>query len=184
MPWDRTTRKLYNRSNDCRQNDLTDDGRAIAGPMPPKRGKMGRPRMTGLRSVFDGIRYILSTGCQWRALPTEYPPYSTDRNHFHVWCRSGPPGMSRLPAGPRPTARGAFAGAGRRRHRQPVGEGDRKRRTPRLRRGREGEGPEADRRGGRRGNAGCHREAAGDGPERALTPGRRRPPRPEAARTP
>ncbi len=53
MPWDRTTQKL---------SGLTDDGRAIAGPMPPKQGTMGRPRGTGLQSVFDGGRHIVSTG--------------------------------------------------------------------------------------------------------------------------
>ncbi len=80
MPPDRTTRKLYNRPDDHRQNDPTDDGWAIAGPMPPKRGKMRRPRGTGLRSVFDGVRYILSTGRRWRALPTDihrFPPTGT-----------------------------------------------------------------------------------------------------------
>ncbi len=48
--------------------------------MPPKRGKMGRPRGTGLRSVFDGGRYILLTGRRWRALPTDIhriPPTGT-----------------------------------------------------------------------------------------------------------
>ncbi len=44
MPRDRTTRKLYNRPDGRRQNGPSDDGRAIAGPMPPKRGNLGRPR--------------------------------------------------------------------------------------------------------------------------------------------
>ncbi len=80
MPRDRTTQKPYSRSNDRRQNDPRDDGWAIVEPMPPKRGKMGRPRRTGLRSVFDGVRHILSTGCRWRALPTDIhriPPPGT-----------------------------------------------------------------------------------------------------------
>ena len=50
---------------------------------------MGRPRKIDLRSVFDAIWYILSTGCQWRALPGEYPPFSTVQNYFYVWRRSG-----------------------------------------------------------------------------------------------
>ncbi len=80
MPRDRTTRKLYSCPDDRRQNDPTDDGPAIAGPMPPKRGKMGRPRRTGLRSVLDGGRHILSTGRRWRALPIDIhriPPTGT-----------------------------------------------------------------------------------------------------------
>ncbi len=80
MPRDRTTRKLYNRPDDRRQNYPSDDGRAIVGPMLPKRGNMGRPRRTGLRSVFDGVRHILSNGRRWRALPTDIhriPPTGT-----------------------------------------------------------------------------------------------------------
>ncbi len=53
---------------------------------------MGRPRKIDLRSVFDAIGYILSTGCQWRALPGEHPPFSTVQNYFYGWRRSGVPG--------------------------------------------------------------------------------------------
>ncbi len=200
MPRDRTTRKLYNRPDDRRQNDPSDDGWAIVGPMPPKRGKMGRPRGEPAVGVRRWPVHIFHRP-PVAGVTHRYPPYSTDRNRFHARRPSGPPGMSRLPAGPRPTVRGALAGSDRRRHRRPVGEDLRERRTPRPPRGREGEGPEAARRGGRRANAGhrhgpcgrhpgpgrragCHREVAGDGPGRMQTPGRRWPPRPEAARTP
>ncbi len=94
MPCDRTTQKLYKRSNDRRQNDPTDNGPAIAGPMPPKRGKMGRPRRTGLRSVFDGVRHILSTDRRWRALPTDIhriPPTGAERSAGHVPTPRGTP---------------------------------------------------------------------------------------------
>ena len=37
----------------------------------------GRPRTTCLRAVLDAIVYLLRTGCQWRLLPREYPPWST-----------------------------------------------------------------------------------------------------------
>ncbi len=82
MPWNRTTQQLHKRPDDHSQNDLTDAEWTIIEPMPPKQGRMGRPRGADLRSVFDAVRYILSTGCQWRALPSGYPPFSTDRNHF------------------------------------------------------------------------------------------------------
>ncbi len=97
MPWNRTTRKLYSHSNDRRQNDLTDDERTIVRPMPSKRGKMGRPRRTGLRSVFDGGRYILSTGRRWRALPTgihrpePFPRLAPERSTGHVPTPCGTP---------------------------------------------------------------------------------------------
>ncbi len=91
MPWNRTTQQLHKRPDDHSQNDLTDAEWTVIGPMPPKRGRMGRPRGVDLRSVFDAVRHILSTGCRWRASPSGYPPFSTDRNHFHAWRRSGLP---------------------------------------------------------------------------------------------
>ncbi len=66
--------------DDRRQNDPSDDGWAIVEPMPPKRGNMGRPCGVSLRSVFDGVRHILSNGRRWRALPTDIhriPPTGT-----------------------------------------------------------------------------------------------------------
>ncbi len=89
MPWNRTTQQIHKRPDDHSQNDLTDAEWTIIEPMLPKRGRMGRPREVDLRSVFDAVRYILSTGCQWRALPSGYPPFSTDRNYFYAWRRSG-----------------------------------------------------------------------------------------------
>ncbi len=89
MPWNETTQKLYRRSDDHRQSNLTDAEWSIIEPMLPKQGKMGRPREVDMRSVFDGVQYILATGCQWRALPPEYPPFSTVQNYFYGWRRSG-----------------------------------------------------------------------------------------------
>ncbi len=95
MPWTETTHRRYKRSDDHRQNNLTDAQWAIIGPQLPKQGKMGRPRKTDLRSVFDAIQYILSTGCQWRALPGEYPPFSTVQNYFYGWRRrQGPAALA------------------------------------------------------------------------------------------
>src|ERR1700710_2223201 len=49
----------------------------------------GRPRRTDLRSVVEAVLYILSTGCQWRALPQEFPPYSTVQGYFYAWRDTG-----------------------------------------------------------------------------------------------
>jgi putative transposase len=51
----------------------------------PKRGRMGRPREVNLRAIIDAILYILATGCQWRAVPKDFPPYSTVQNYFYAW---------------------------------------------------------------------------------------------------
>jgi len=50
---------------------------------------MGQPREVSLRKVFDAVQYILSTGCRWRSLSSEYPPFSTVQNCFCGWRRSG-----------------------------------------------------------------------------------------------
>ncbi len=89
MPWNRTTQQIHKRPDDHSQNDLTDAEWTIIEPMLPKQGRMGRPREVDLRSVFDAVQYILSTGCQWRALPSGYPPFSTVQNYFYAWRRSG-----------------------------------------------------------------------------------------------
>ena len=42
-----------------------------------------------MRSVMDAILYLASTGCQWRQLPKEFPPYSTVQGYFYAWAREG-----------------------------------------------------------------------------------------------
>ena len=42
-----------------------------------------------LRSVVNAILYMASTGCQWRQLPKEFPPYSTVQGYFYAWSRTG-----------------------------------------------------------------------------------------------
>ena len=38
---------------------------------------------------MEAVLYILSTGCQWRALPREFPPYSTVQGYFYAWRDAG-----------------------------------------------------------------------------------------------
>ena len=58
-------------------SDLTDAEWALVSPLiaPAKRG--GRPRTVGVREVLNAIFYVLSTGCQWSALPSDLPLRST-----------------------------------------------------------------------------------------------------------
>lgn len=69
--------------------DLTDAQWAlIAGHFPtPRRG--GRPRRTDLRAVVDAIFYLLRTGCQWRMLPGDFPPWGTVWWYFRRWRLDG-----------------------------------------------------------------------------------------------
>ena len=38
-----------------------------------------------MREVVNGLMYILSTGCQWRAIPKDLPPRSTLYDYFDLW---------------------------------------------------------------------------------------------------
>lgn len=55
----------------------------------PERSPLGRPRKVDLRAVVDAILYILGTGCQWRALPKDFPPRSTVQGYFYRWRDDG-----------------------------------------------------------------------------------------------
>ncbi len=110
MPRDRTTQQLHKRPDDHSQNDLTDAEWTVIEPMPPKRGRMGRPRGVDLRSVFDGGRYILSTGCRWRALPTDIHRFPPSGTIFAHGGGAGSRSVSRIVSG---TSRGGVRGAPR-----------------------------------------------------------------------
>ena len=48
----------------------------------PPLSKRGRPPTHSLRTIFDAIFYVLRTGCPWRYLPTNFPPWQTVFYHF------------------------------------------------------------------------------------------------------
>jgi len=54
---------------------------------PAKHG--GRKRTVNLREVVNGIMYVLSTGCQWRAIPKDLPPRSTVHDYLDLWQWDG-----------------------------------------------------------------------------------------------
>ena len=42
-----------------------------------------------MREVFNGVLYVLSTGCQWKALPKDLPPKSTVHDYLGLWSWDG-----------------------------------------------------------------------------------------------
>ena len=42
-----------------------------------------------MRQVVNGLMYVLSTGCQWRAIPKDLPPRSTVYGYFDLWTYDG-----------------------------------------------------------------------------------------------
>lgn len=66
-------------------SDLSDaEWALVEAEIPPaKRG--GRHREVNVREVLNAICYVLSTGCQWQALPKDLPPKSTAHSYFMLW---------------------------------------------------------------------------------------------------
>src|SRR3712207_1921640 len=68
---------------------LSDAAWALVAPLLPPAKPGGRPRTTDLRAVLDAILYLLRTGCQWRLLPRDFPPWSTVHHYFRTWRNAG-----------------------------------------------------------------------------------------------
>ncbi|WP_254229526.1 transposase [Wolbachia pipientis] len=57
-------------------SDISDkEWKTIEPYFEPK--KTGRPRKYSIRTIINAIRYMMRTGCQWRQLPKDFPPWKT-----------------------------------------------------------------------------------------------------------
>src|ERR1051326_4374775 len=70
-------------------SDLTDAEWVLVEPMIPPAKRGGRRREVNIREVLNAIFYVLSTGCQWQALPKDLPPKSTAHHYFMLWDWDG-----------------------------------------------------------------------------------------------
>jgi putative transposase len=70
-------------------SDLTDGQWKMLEPLIPPAKEGGHPRTTDMREVLNAIFYIDRTGCQWRALPHEFPPWPTVWTYFRTWRKDG-----------------------------------------------------------------------------------------------
>lgn len=70
-------------------SDMTDEEWEILDPLIPAAKVGGRPRQYERREVVNAIRYLLRSGCSWRMLPHEFPPYRTVFHYFRMWQRDG-----------------------------------------------------------------------------------------------
>lgn len=71
------------------ETDLTDAAWELVRPLLPAARHGGRPRTTNVRTVVNAIFYLLRTGCQWRLLPHEFPPWGTVYYYFRCWENEG-----------------------------------------------------------------------------------------------
>jgi putative transposase len=71
-------------------SDLTDEQWEIVWRMlPRRRTKVGHPVTVDRRAIVNAIFYVLRTGCQWRQLPHDFPPWGTVSSQFYRWRHSG-----------------------------------------------------------------------------------------------
>ena len=74
--WTTKNRARYERKGLRYESDLTDEEYALIEPFLPPERNVSR------RSLVNGILYVLTTGCQWRQLPKDFPPKSTTHDYF------------------------------------------------------------------------------------------------------
>jgi transposase len=87
--WTIQNRARYKRDKLRYPSDVTEEEWAAIAPLIPPARRGGRNRTVNIREVFNGLMYVLSTGCQWRALPKELPPRSTVFDYFGLWQADG-----------------------------------------------------------------------------------------------
>ena len=87
--WTKENRGRYDRSGLRYPSDLTDEEWRLVAPLIPPGKRGGGKRSVNLRAVVDGLMYVLSTGCQWRAIPKDLPPRSTVHGYLDLWDYDG-----------------------------------------------------------------------------------------------
>src|SRR5215831_7367358 len=87
--WTEITRPKYERAGRRYASDLTDAEWRLIEPYMPAVKRLGRPRETDLRAIVDAILYIARSGCQWRLLPKDFPPFTTVQGYFYDWRDQG-----------------------------------------------------------------------------------------------
>ena len=104
--WTSKNRARYDRSKLRYPSDLTDDEWGLVEPLIPPGKTGGGKRTVIMREVVNGLMYILSTGCQWRAIPKDLPPKSSVLPDFSLRLSSvsAPP----LPGSPTVTQQGTW----------------------------------------------------------------------------
>ena len=87
--WTSEEPRRYDRSKLRYPSDLTDDEWELVEPLIPPGRRGGSKRTVIMREVVNGLMYVLSTGCQWRAIPKDLPPKSTVYDYFDLWTYDG-----------------------------------------------------------------------------------------------
>ncbi len=87
--WTDKNRRRYSRDGLRYPSDLTDAEWALVAAEIPAARPGGNKRTVDIREVVNGVMYVLSTGCQWRAIPKDLPPRSTIYDYLDRWGHDG-----------------------------------------------------------------------------------------------
>jgi transposase len=87
--WTDENRGRYDRSKLRYPSDLTDEEWKLVEPLIPPAKRGGGKRTVDMREVVNGLMYVLSTGCQWRAIPKDLPARSTVHGYLDLWDYDG-----------------------------------------------------------------------------------------------
>ncbi len=87
--WTPTTRQKHSRTVTRYQTDLTDTEWRVIAPHLPKPCAAGRPREWPMREIVNGIFYVMRSGCPWRLVPSDLPPWGTIYRWFAAWRDDG-----------------------------------------------------------------------------------------------
>jgi transposase len=71
------------------QTDLSDTEWSYVEPHVPTPKAPGRPRLHTPREILEAIFYIVRSGCAWRLLPHDFPPWKTVHRYFRTWRIGG-----------------------------------------------------------------------------------------------
>jgi len=87
--WTKENRGRYDRGKLRYPSDLTDEEWKLVEPLIPPGKRGGGKRTVVMREIVNGLMYVLSSGCQWRAIPKDLPPKSSVYDYFDLWSWDG-----------------------------------------------------------------------------------------------
>jgi putative transposase len=70
-------------------SDLSDQEFAFLAPLVAQKSGSGKRRTVNIREILNAIFYRLRTGCQWRMLPSDFPPWNHVWYYYHTWRDDG-----------------------------------------------------------------------------------------------
>ena len=80
---------MLKREREPYPSDLTDAEWTILQPLLPGPAQLGRPPRYEKRAILNAIFYVVRSGCSWRMLPGEMPPWRIVYHYFMCWRQEG-----------------------------------------------------------------------------------------------